>query len=226
MSTTIDAAEPRTALVLDGRTDDGLTLALIHEALVDSLAAGGWAVDDWRLRDDTIAWCAGCFKCWTTTPGVCAHHDDGREVAARWVRSDLVVLLTPVTFGGYSSELKKALDHVIPILLPTMLHRGGETHHPQRYDRRRDLLFVGTVSAGQAEGPEARTFRRLVERNTLNMEPPRWACGVLEEGAGEWEVRIAVDALLAKVGAEPAGDAVGVRPSRDAVGSGREGAVA
>ena len=189
----------RTALIMDGRRDDDPTLALAHEAQ---------AVDDWTLRDDKIAWCAGCFKCWVDTPGVCAHHDDGREVAARWVRSDLVVLLTPVTFGGYSSELKKALDHLIPILLPFLGKKGEETHHPQRYERRRDLVVVGGVPAGQAGGTEARTFRRLVERNTLNMQPPRWASGVLEAGANEWEVRAAVNALLAEVDAYPAGDAV------------------
>jgi multimeric flavodoxin WrbA len=205
------------ALLLDGRRDDDATLALAHDALVDGLAAGGWAIDDWSLCDDKIAWCAGCFKCWTQTPGVCAHHDDGRAVAERWTRSDLAVLLTPVTFGGYSSELKKALDHVLPILQPFMQKRRGETRHPQRYARRRDLLVVGTVPAGQAEGPEAGTFRRLVERNTLNMQPPRWAVGVLESDAGDWEVRVAVEALLAKVGVEPA---------RDAVGAGRREVVA
>ena len=217
---------PGAALLLDGRRDDEPTLGLAHDALVEGLAAGGWAVDDWRLRDDKIAWCAGCFKCWTTTPGVCAHHDDGREVAERWVRSDLIVFLTPVTFGGYSSELKKALDHVIPILLPYLRKRGEDTHHPQRYERERDLLVVGTVPAGQPDSAGARTFRRLVERNTLNMEPPRWATGVLEEGAGEWEVRVAVDALLAKVGVAPARDAVGVTTAQDKFDSDREGAVA
>jgi len=196
------------ALLLDGRIDDDPTLALIHEALADGLAAGGWAVDDWHLRDHRIAWCAGCFKCWTTTPGACAHRDDGREVAARWVRSDLVVLLTPVTFGGYSWELKKALDHVIPILLPYLRKKGADTHHPQRYERRRDLLVVGTVPAGEADGPEARTFRRLVERNALNMQPPRWSSGVLECGTNEWEVRVKVSALLEEVGVSPARDAV------------------
>ena len=196
------------ALILDGRRDDEPTLALAHDALAGGLAAGDWAVDDWRLRDDKIAWCAGCFKCWTQTPGVCAHRDDGRTVAERWTHSDLTIFLTPVTFGGYSSELKKALDHVLPILQPFMQKRRGETRHPQRYARRRDLLVVGTVPAGQAEGPEAQTFRRLVERNTRNMQPPRWAVAVLESGAGDWEVRVAVDALLAKVGVKPARDAV------------------
>jgi len=213
----MNANLPGAALLLDGRRDDDPTLTRAHDALVDGLAAGGWAVDDWTLRDDKIAWCAGCFKCWTQTPGVCAHHDDGRTVAERLTHSDLVVFLTPVTFGGYSSELKKALDHLIPILQPFMQKRRGETRHPQRYARRRDLLVVGTVPAGQAEGSEAGTFRRLVERNTLNMQPPRWAVGVLESGAGDWEVRVAVDALLAKVGVEPA---------RDAVGAGRQEVVA
>jgi multimeric flavodoxin WrbA len=207
----------RTALLLDGSRADEPTLALAHDALAGGLAAAGWALDDWRLRDDRIAWCAGCFKCWTQTPGVCAHRDDGRAFAERWVHSDLVVFLTPVTFGGYSSELKKGLDHVLPILQPFMEHRHGETRHPQRYTRRRDLLVVGTVPAGQAEGAEAATFRRLVERNTLNMQPPRWTAGVLEEGAGEWEVGVAVSALLADVGVEG---------ERAAHGAGRETVIA
>ena len=200
---------PRTALILNGSADGDVTLALAHDALAAGLAAGGWAVDDWTLRDDHIAWCAGCFKCWTQTPGVCAHHDDGRRVAERWAHSDLLVFLTPVTFGGYSSELKKALDHVIPVLQPFMEKRHGETRHPQRYARRHDLLVVGAVPAGDTDGAGARTFRKLVERNTLNMQPQCWAAGVLESGVGDWEVRVAIDELLAKVGAKPARGAIG-----------------
>jgi multimeric flavodoxin WrbA len=198
------AKESRTALLLDGRRDDHPVLAQIHEALVDGLAAGGWAVDDWRLRDEKIAWCSGCFGCWVKTPGICVHSDAGRDVAARASRSDLFVYLTPVTFGGYSSELKKALDHVIPLKLPDLRKAGADTRHPQRYERTHDLLAVGTVPAGRSGDAEARTFRRLVERNTHNLQSERWAAGVLESVAGEWEIRVAVGALLAEVGVVPA----------------------
>jgi hypothetical protein len=189
-----------TALLLDGGRDGDATLTLIHQAIAETLAAGGWDIDDWRLRGETIAWCAGCFGCWVKTPGVCVHSDAGRGVAARMARSDLLVYLTPVTFGGYSSELKKALDHLIPILLPDLKKSGNDTRHPQRYARVHDLLAVGTVPAGEADGVEADTFRRLVERNTLNLRPRHWAAGVVEDGAADREVRTTVGTLLSQIG--------------------------
>jgi hypothetical protein len=192
--------DPRTALLLDGRLGDDATLALVHDALADGLAAGGWAVDDWTLRDETMAWCSGCFGCWVKTPGVCVHKDAGRDVAARAARADLLVYLTPVTFGGYSSELKKALDHLIPIKLPDLKKTGSDTRHPQRYDHVHDLLVIGAVPPGERGERQARTFRRLVERNCLNLRPARSASGVLQQGVGAWEVRVEVAALLAEVG--------------------------
>jgi multimeric flavodoxin WrbA len=188
------------ALLLDGSPADDATLTLAHDALIDGLAAAGWAVDDWTLRDDRIAWCTGCFGCWVKTPGVCVHKDAGRDVAARAARADLLVYLTPVTFGGYSSELKKALDHIIPIKLPDLKKTGGDTRHPQRYEHVHDLLVVGTVPSGQVASRAAETFRRLVDQNCLNLRPAHHAAGVLEQDAGEWEVRVGVSALLAKAG--------------------------
>ena len=190
----------RTALLLDGSRSDDPTLALVHHALHEALIADGCDVDDWRLRDETMAWCVGCFGCWVKTPGVCARSDAGREVAARMARSDVLVYLTPVTFGGYSSELKKALDHLIPILLPDLKKSGGDTRHPQRYERAHDLLAIGTVPAGEAGGAEAQTFRRLVSRNTLNLRPRRWAAGVVEDGATGPQVGFVVGSLLHQIG--------------------------
>ena len=202
----MNANLPGAALLLDGRRDDEPTLALAHDALVDGLAAGGWAVDDWRLRDDKIAWCAGCFKCWT--------HD------ARRVRAPRRRARGRRALGAQRPRRPAHAGHVRRLLVGAQ--EGARPRHPdpaavswtsgaaRRTTRSATSACATCWSSApcppaRRDGPEARTFRRLVERNTRNMEPPRWAAGVLEEGAGEWEVRVAVDALLAEVGvARPA----------------------
>ncbi len=204
------------ALLLDGRRDDEATLAAIHEALVDCLATAGWTLDDWSLRDADISWCVGCFGCWVKTPGVCLQRGAARDVAARMACADLLVYLTPVTFGGYSWQLKKALDHLIPTILPDLRKIGPETHHPHRYERVPDLLVVGTVAAGAGQGPEAQTFRRLVARNVLNLRPGRWAVGVLEDGSGERQLGDAVAALLADLEIRPAPSRASTSPTLSA----------
>ena len=187
----------RRALLMDGRRDDSAMLALAHDALRESLAAAGCAVDDWTLRDEDISFCTGCFGCWVKTPGVCVNRGAARTVAERFIASDLVVLFTPVTFGGYSAELKKALDHVLPVLLPFFRKVDGDTRHTMRYDAYPDLLAVGVVDAGGATAEdEAETFRDLVARNTLNLTPRAWAAGVLPSDSSEWEVRTRVSGLL------------------------------
>jgi hypothetical protein len=191
----------KVALLLDGRNDhEEPTLALLHDALVEGLSAGGWDVDDWTLRDAKMAWCSGCFGCWVKTPGECVYKDASHEGDQRASRADLLVILTPVTFGGYSAEAKKALDHMIGIHLPYLKKLGADTHHPPRYERRHDLLAVGTVPPGQGGGVEAETFRRLVARNILNLYPGRQVNAVVESGTGEAEIRAEVARLLAACG--------------------------
>ena len=45
---------------------------------------------------------------------------------------DLVIYLTPVTFGGYSSELKRMVDHQIQNISPFFTSVQGEIHHQRR----------------------------------------------------------------------------------------------
>jgi multimeric flavodoxin WrbA len=112
--------------------------------------------------------CRGCFSCWIKTPGRCVIEADDQEAILRaTAASDLIIWLTPITFGGYAPELKKALDRIIPILLPFFTKVHGETHHPLRYPRRRRLLVIGTQK--QQDADSENVFRRLVTRNALNM---------------------------------------------------------
>jgi multimeric flavodoxin WrbA len=124
------------------------------------------------------------------TPGTCLIDDDGRAVAEAVARSHLVVFLTPVTFGGYSSVLKRAVDRLIPLGLPFFRNIGGEIHHPPRYPRSAAFLAVGVDLTEDEQAAEI--FRRLVVRNAVNLHAPHCASVVAREGAPE------VPGLLAK----------------------------
>jgi multimeric flavodoxin WrbA len=158
------------ALILNGAPADDDVSAAVERALDSALAGRGWDVQRVHLRDLTIAYCQGCFDCWVKTPGVCQTRDAARDVTRALARSDLLVLLSPVTFGGYSSELKKALDRSIGIVLPFFTRIRGEVHHRARYGRYPALLGVGVLNRASKE--DERTFATLVSRNAINFHAP------------------------------------------------------
>jgi multimeric flavodoxin WrbA len=155
-------------LVLNGARTENETANAVSDYLVESLKAKGHDVDVMILRNENIGACLGCFGCWLKTPGECVIHDAGSDLPKKVIQSDLVFLLTPVTFGMYSSELKKALDRFpCPILLPFFKTINGEIHHAPRYDKYPILVAIGVLlnSAEESEN----TFTTLVARNAINL---------------------------------------------------------
>jgi multimeric flavodoxin WrbA len=147
--------------------DRGAVCRRVRDAAVEEFRARGWTAQTFDADGMMIKPCRGCFACWQRHPGTCAIKDDEEGYIKAFVASDAAVWITPVTFGGYSSALKKTLDRLIPILLPFFTKTAGEIHHPQRYERRRKLLAVGTL--GQPDAEAEGIFSRLVHRNALNM---------------------------------------------------------
>src|SRR4030066_175947 len=105
-------------VILDGTSNDGSYSAgdlsqQVGEQFKADLEQLNYQVDLFRLGEIKIADCLGDFKCWVKTPGICTIDDANREIAQAVAQSELLVFITPVTFGGYSSHLKKAVDHLI-----------------------------------------------------------------------------------------------------------------
>lgn len=165
------------ALILDGSRVYDAAAEKVATALRDRLAARGWEIEHIPLRDKKIGNCAGDFFCWVRSPGVCNTNDDNRAIAAQVMACDLMVWLTPVTFGGYSAALKRMVDHLIQNILPFFTQVGGEVHHQRRYDRYPDMLVVGWMDAPDAAGEAI--FRNLVQRNARNFYPRTHVCGVV-----------------------------------------------
>lgn len=185
------------ALILNGALAGDTALAEIEQALDSALAGRGWDVQRVRLRDVMIAYCQGCFDCWVKTPGVCQTRDGARDVTRALVRSDLLVLLSPVTFGGYSSELKKALDRSIGIVLPFFTRIHGDVHHAARYARYPALLVIGVTDEPSTE--EERVFAALVARNAINFHAPMHSVAFVQRDEPPERMRAAIGRSVAQM---------------------------
>jgi multimeric flavodoxin WrbA len=158
------------ATLLNGALPGDAYVDAVAGALQDMLPSQGWAVTPWNLRDEKSAYCLGCFECWTKTPGLCRIDNAVRDIARSVIQSDLAIYLTPITFGGYSSELKKAVDRIICLISPFFSRIDGEVHHRARYHRYPALLGVGVLPAPHSA--QEQLFYTLVGRNAINMHTP------------------------------------------------------
>jgi multimeric flavodoxin WrbA len=158
------------ALVLDGSLKKEVSIDEILTSILDELKKFDYEVESIQLKDIDVAACQGCFDCWVRTPGECKIDDFGREAAKKMVQSNLVIHFTPITFGGYSSELKKVIDRFIPTILPFFTKREGETHHTYRYEDRSSIIAIGFLDKNDDE--KESLFKELIYRNSLNMGAP------------------------------------------------------
>jgi multimeric flavodoxin WrbA len=176
---------------LNGR---GTTCRGIAEAVAGRSRARSHPVTAYDLDGLNIKPCRGCFACWLKHPGTCAIKDDGEAILRSTATCDVMVWITPITFGGYGPALKKALDRSIPNILPFFTQRQGEIHHPQRYDKRRRLLAFGTLPSPDAEAE--RIFHGLVRRNALNLDTVMTESRIFYDGIAENSLSAAAKDLL------------------------------
>jgi multimeric flavodoxin WrbA len=142
------------------------------------------------LNQVEVKSCIGCFRCWHTTPGICTgiKGDEGEEIIKKIIRSDLVVFLTPLTFGGYSSELKKIIGRMLGLLQPGTTFVEGEVHHLKRYNKYPSILALAETNEYDID--EARLFKKLVERHSRNFYPPKHLAEVLSVSEKKQKKRI------------------------------------
>jgi len=186
------------ALILDGSAASDKAASIAKKSLEEQLKATGWQVDSVTLRDKQIAGCTSCFGCWLQTPGTCLVPDDGRETARLFIQSNLTIFLTPATFGGYSYELKKAIDRLLPNIMPYIGKFHGELHHTKRYKQYPNLISIGTLPERDDEAEEI--FRTLLEREAWSFHSPAIATGFAVQGQSADTISAEVRRLLLKTG--------------------------
>lgn len=123
-------------------------LALVSEAF----KKGGFETKVVPVRLNPYAFCKGCFQCWVKSPGVCVLRDGMELVIDQFINSQKVVFLSPVIFGQFSSNIKLAMERLLPAELPFfILAPDGETMAPYRSPNMPDQMVIGYGDALQSE---------------------------------------------------------------------------
>lgn len=182
------------ALIINGAREGETTLNVPNDLILQTLSDHGYKVNSILIRELNIEGCVGCFGCWLKTPGVCVIDDGGNSITEAIIQSDLVVYLTPVVFGGPSSELKKVMDRIIPLILPFFKKIKGEIHHAPRYDKYPNIISLGVLS--QRNDDAENIFRKLINRNSLNWYSPHYVGDVLHLTSSEEEMMGKINDLL------------------------------
>ena len=115
----------------------------------------------------TVKHCLGCFGCWIKTPGKCVIPDRCAITPEMLAASNEMVIISRITYGGYSPEIKAVLDRSIGYIMPYFRIVNGEMHHTMRYQNPFKLTvhFYGE----DISETEYNIAKQLVPANALNL---------------------------------------------------------
>ena len=164
-------------VILNGMNENDSFLQEINNSIENKFLKKGFQGESILLHEKDIKPCLGCFKCWIETPGICVINDYGRETAKKMIQSDCMIYLCSIQYGGYSAELKKALDRALPLLSAFFRVFHEEIHHEQRYDKYPNMIVFGILDEPNEE--QEKIFSELVKRNSLNNFAPKSACQII-----------------------------------------------
>jgi multimeric flavodoxin WrbA len=124
---------------------------LMLKHLVNGMQEAGAAVETVHLREKSIRNCAGCFTCWTKTPGICIHKDDmTKELFPKWLAADLVIYATPLYHFHLNAAMKAFIERTLPVLEPFFGEAEGRTHHPLRHKHPK-MVFLSVAGFPEEE---------------------------------------------------------------------------
>ncbi|MDF2612986.1 MAG: hypothetical protein K0S71_772 [Clostridia bacterium] len=155
--------------VLYDQSSQNTLASIVNEAIQRELS-DIQTIKWYAVNKDAIMPCIGCFNCWIKTPGKCMMKDVTTAINEDIIRINIVIYVTPIIYGSYSTAIKRTLDHIVPILLPFFKKSKGEVHHEQRYSKRPNFMMLAYNETITSE--ERETFIALTQANSVNLDIP------------------------------------------------------
>ena len=95
--------------------------------------------------------------------------------------------MTPLPFGGWSSEIKAIIERMLGLLQPGVMIVDGESHHLKRYERYPSLFAVAVTDNLDKE--EEMLFEKLLERHSRNFYPPVYRAEVFQKNEDKMKIQ-------------------------------------
>ena len=133
------------AVILSGLDKGNNIYSNLKNVVIDKLRSLGYESSWIDLFDKEIDYCNGCGYCTEKEAGVCAKKDDMQGIFPKMANYEFLIYISSITFGGYNSQLKKAVDRYSALGLPTYTIRNGELHHPMRYSKPDQFMSIGII---------------------------------------------------------------------------------
>ena len=150
------------AVILNSLAVEEELNSIIKPFINQHLSKLGYEVKIFNLSERNIAPCTGCDYCFEQEVGVCCKKDDMQDIYPELANSEFYIFITPISFGGFNSELKKAIDRFMPLILPTYTINKGELHHPLRYNNPKKITTIGFLKEHFKE--QKNTFELVTKR--------------------------------------------------------------
>jgi multimeric flavodoxin WrbA len=190
-------------LILDGSEKNDEYSKIVNDTVYNVLKKTNASMTNIILHEHDIKGCIGDMGCFFKTPGKCMFDDVAREIPEQYVESDLVVFITPVTFGGFSALFAKAYDRIVIQLESHLLEMSseGELHRKKRYNTTYpSLLAIGIEETRNMENRDV--FKALVQRNAFHhLSAPACRCVFLTtEDINQDEMTTTIQNVLSEIG--------------------------
>lgn len=116
----------------------------------------------------TIHSCIGCFDCWIKTPGQCVIKDGYEMMGALLSRTNELIVISRMNYGGFSPFVKNVLDRSISYMNPNFRILNKEMHHKRRYD---NVISIRVIFYGEDITREEKdTAKGYVQAVCINLD--------------------------------------------------------
>lgn len=117
------------------------------------------------LEQVDIKPCVSCGGCTYKTYGRCTIRDDGDWIYPKVIRSDVIIFVTPITYGSYSFKVKRVFDKFSLIMDRHYFVENKELVKGGKLDSKFKFFAIGDKENCIKEEIEA--FQKLVHENLV-----------------------------------------------------------